>query len=435
MVGQAATITLLAVAWFLAARWGWKTTVPALHLPHLRAVDYFDATTLRRTHEYSRVVNLLWVGSTLAGLLVVAVIALRARTLARRIGIGRVGTGIVLGTLIATVSAFVALPFLLVSTWWDRRHGLIKTGYAEAVGTAWASVIVETLLLAFVVAVVMGFAIRLGRLWWVGAGPVFVALIAVVSFGAPYLVTGTDPLGSTALRRDARRLERATGTRGTPVRVEDVSDTTSQANAYTVGLGPSSRVVLWDTLLRFPHREVRVVMAHELGHVARKHVLKGVLWFALFVLPLLVVLAELMRRRGGLANPARVPLALLVASLLALAVTPAENVVSRRYEAEADWIALKATRDVPGARDLFVHFATSSLAEPNPPTWDYVMLETHPTIMQRVAMVAAWAAREKPGTRAPTADDGSLPLPPPNPLRNPADMSLTELAPRPCVRC
>ena len=220
------------------------------------------------------------------------------------------------------------------------------------------------------------------------------------------------------------------------MRVEDVSDTTSQANAYTVGFGPSRRVVLWDTLLRFPHREVRVVMAHQaLGHVKRKHVLKGVLWFALFVLPLLVVLAELMRRRGGLANPARVPLALLVASLLALAVTPAENVVSRRYEAEADWIALRTTRDVPGARDLFEHFATSSLAEPNPPTWDYVMLENHPTIMQRVAMVAAWAAREKPGTAAQTADDGSLPLPPPNPLRNPAEMSLTEVAAPPCVRC
>ena len=78
MVGQAATITLLAVAWFLGARWGWETTVPALHLPHLRAVDYFDATTLRRTHEYSRVVELLWVGSTLAGLLVVAAIAASA---------------------------------------------------------------------------------------------------------------------------------------------------------------------------------------------------------------------------------------------------------------------------------------------------------------------------------------------------------------------
>ena len=132
---------------------------------------------------------------------------------------------------------------------------------------------------------------------------------------------------------DVRELQRATGTVGTPVRVETVSDTTTQANAFSIGFGPSRRVVLWDTILRFPEREVRVVMAHELGHVARRHVLKGVLWFALFVLPLLALLAKLMQRRGGLADPARFPLALLVASLLALAVTPAENLVSRRYEA------------------------------------------------------------------------------------------------------
>jgi STE24 endopeptidase len=84
--------------------------------------------------------------------------------------------------------------------------------------------------------------------------------------------------------------------------------------------------------------------------------------------------------------------------LLALAVTPAANVVSRRYEAEADWIALRTTRDPSGARRLFERFATSSLAQPNPPTWVYLMLEDHPTLMQRIAMVRAWAAR---GSRNP----------------------------------
>ena len=72
---------------------------------------------------------------------------------------------------------------------------------------------------------------------------------------------------------------------------------------------------------------------------------------------------------------------------------PVTNVVSRRYESEADWVALRTTRDAPAARRLFQRFATKDLAEPNPSTLDYLLLENHPTIMQRIAMAKAWAAR------------------------------------------
>jgi STE24 endopeptidase len=66
------------------------------------------------------------------------------------------------------------------------------------------------------------------------------------------------------------------------------------------------------------------------------------------------------------------------------------NVVSRRYEAEADWVALRATHDPRSARSLFRRFTSVDLAQPNPPTWDYVLLENHPTVMQRIAMVEAF---------------------------------------------
>ncbi len=388
-----ATIAVLAGTWFLLARWVWHTQVPGnLRLPELDQADYFTPKTLQHAADYGRVVDDLWLLSTAAGVLVLAGVALRARSLARRIGIGRVGTGIVLTALIATISAAASLPFALVSLWWDRRHGLSKVGYENLLGGTWGSVIADTLVLSFVVAVVMGFAAWLGRWWWAGAGPVFIALIAVLTVASPYLAPGSHPLRRPALVSDARELTKATGTEGTPFRVEDVHDQTSQANAFSIGLGPTRRVVLWDTLLRFPHREVRVVMAHELGHVARGHLWKGIVWFGLFTLPLLALLAALFRG-DGLANPVKVPLALLAATVLTLLATPAENVVSRRYEGEADWVALRTTHDAAAARGLFSRFATTSLAEPNPSTWDYLMLENHPTIMQRIAMAKAWASR------------------------------------------
>jgi STE24 endopeptidase len=88
--------------------------------------------------------------------------------------------------------------------------------------------------------------------------------------------------------------------------------------------------------------------------------------------------------------------------VLGFLFAPFENVVSRRYEAEADWSALQATRDAASARKLFVDFQRTSLQEPDPPTWDYLWLETHPTIAQRIAMAQAWLkTKTSAGRRSP----------------------------------
>jgi len=86
--------------------------------------------------------------------------------------------------------------------------------------------------------------------------------------------------------------------------------------------------------------------------------------------------------------------AFLVLAVLGLLTAPLQNVVSRRYEAEADWRALRATRDPASATKLFQSFETTSLEQPNPSSWDYLWLENHPTLMQRIAMAQAWRTRD-----------------------------------------
>ena len=88
-----------------------------------------------------------------------------------------------------------------------------------------------------------------------------------------------------------------------------------------------------------------------------------------------------------------VPLALLVAVVLQVAASPAQNALSRRYEAEADWVALETTRDPRGAKQLHSELAEASLQDPDPPGWAFVLFDTHPTALQRIEMVAAWQAR------------------------------------------
>ena len=134
-------------------------------------------------------------------------------------------------------------------------------------------------------------------------------------------------------------------------------------------------------------------MAHELAHVERAHVWKGAAWFVLFAVPGVALVAFVLNRRGGPGDPGLVPLALLCAFVLSLAVLPAANAISRRYEAEADWFALVATRDPQAVAGLVRRLAVASLADPDPPGWSRQLLGTHPSPLDRIAMAEAYARR------------------------------------------
>jgi STE24 endopeptidase len=83
----------------------------------------------------------------------------------------------------------------------------------------------------------------------------------------------------------------------------------------------------------------------------------------------------------------------LVSVALQLLTLPLWTLVSRHEETEADWSALQATREPSTARALFARLATTSLADPEPPAWAYVLYADHLTIAQRIALTEAWQAR------------------------------------------
>jgi STE24 endopeptidase len=299
-----------------------------------------------------------------------------------------------LGMLGLGIVWLVQLPFTLLDVWWARRYDLTESGYLEWALGHWFELGGAFVSLCIALLVVMFLARWLGEIWWIPGAFVFVAIGATFAFAQPYLGE-TTPLKNPELKRSAKEFEQKQGVSGIPIDVEDVSGTTSQANAYAVGFGPSRRVVLWSTMLdgTFSDAEVRVVLAHEIGHHSSKHIPKGIAWFALFALPGAWVLMRLTRRRGGIGEAAAIPLALLVVAAIQLALSPAQTWISRRMEAEADWKALQTTRDPAAARGLFVGFGDSSLANPDPPGWAHVLLDSHPTLAQRVAMAAAWKQR------------------------------------------
>jgi len=389
---------VFAGGWIAAAVLLWDTTVPPLDLDGLDESRYFGERALRRAHDYSQGQRLIWLLGTAASIASLLVLVRVVPRRAASLGLGRIGSAIVVGMLVLVTLSFVGLPFSFAALWWQHHWGLGPFDvFAWIVGQR-LTLVANAMFAMLAIVVVVGFGARFGRRWWLAASPVFLVLLAALVFVSGWLLTAdTKSVRNPQLRADVSRLERAVGVDGTPVHVQDVSDWTDQPNAFAAGFGPSTNVVLWNTLLdgRFPRREVNAVVAHELAHVKRRHVLKSLGWFALFVLPAGLVVAEATRRRGGMQDPANLPYALLVFTVLGLVAAPFQNVVSRRYEAEADWLALRATHDPRSVKELFRDLERTSLAEPNPPLLDYVWLEDHPTVMQRIAMAERYRERRR----------------------------------------
>ncbi len=368
-----------------------------LALPKVNVDATFGAELVARAERYERFLYLDWALAQIAALLTLFVYAKRGTRFIRESAAGPIGTGMLLGMVGLAIVWLTQLPFSLAALWWDRRHGVSEIGYFEAVFGGWLQLGGTFVAACVALLVVMALARWLGSWWWIPGAGVFAVIAALLIFVSPYLTEGLEPAKDPRLQRTYERYEKAQDVDGIPLRIEKVSGDTSQANAYAFGMGPSSRIVLWDTLLdgRFSTREVDVVLAHELAHHSSNHIPEAIGWFALFALPGAFVLMLATRRRGGMGEPAAVPLALLVSAIFSLVVLPGQNLVSRGMEAEADWKALQTTQDPAAARGLFEEFATTSLGDPSPPTWAYLMLQTHPTLAQRVAMADAWQARRR----------------------------------------
>jgi STE24 endopeptidase len=398
-VAKWSTLVALAVGWVVAAWLLTRTTIPGnLHEPHISAAAEFQAPLLHRAERYDGVLRWLWVAGTLVTLAALLVFVKLGPRIAAAWELGRVAKGIMVGTVTTLGTWAVTLPVGAVALWWGRRYHLEKQDYVNWALEQWPSLVSQVVGLTIALTILLLLAGRFGRRWWLVAAPLFTLLGAALVLVLPYVESiGTREPHHTAVNARIRQLAREEGVGSTPIRIETVSDETTSANAYTTGIGPSARVFIWDTFFdgRFTNREIELVAAHEFGHVAHRHIWKGLAWSLLLTLPAFLVVEWATRRRGGLQRPELVPYALLVLALIGLVVTPFGNAVSRRYEAEADWSALRATRDPASAESLFRKFTRYDLVQPNPPLWSYVMLDNHPTVVQRIALARAYRERAR----------------------------------------
>jgi len=243
--------------------------------------------------------------------------------------------------------------------------------------------------------------------WWLWAGLGAAALTVLLSFVFPVLVEPVfnkfTPMPAGPLREQLLELARRDEVPVRDVLVADASRRTRAVNAYVSGLGPTRRIVVYDTLLdRAEPAEVASVVAHELGHARDKDVVTGTVLGALGSAAAVTAVYLLgqwsaLRHLAGVpdvADPRSVGLLVGLAAVAGLVAGPAQNALSRRIEARADAHALALTGDPVTFEAMEARLATVNLADPDPPRLEQLLFATHPTTVERIAAARAYARGE-----------------------------------------
>jgi STE24 endopeptidase len=304
---------------------------------------------------------------------------------------------------LSAVSLLIKWP---LGMWYESRlrdYGLSTQHWPAWTADRLKSFGVQTVLVAIMVFAVVWLARRAPERWWIPAAAGAFLLTVVASFVYPIVVeplfNDFTPLPAGPLRSDLIAMASRDGVPVEDVLVADASRRTTALNAYVSGFGATRRIVVYDTLLRAPAGEVKLVVAHELGHAKNGDVLYGTLVGALGAaagacLLFLVVSSGGLRRRAAVpsvGDPRAVGLLLGLMSLATVLSGPAENVVSRQIEARADVHALDLTRDPATFAAMQKRLAVTNISDLSPDAFEYFMYASHPTTPQRLALARSWA--------------------------------------------
>src|SRR5579875_3731005 len=287
--------------------------------------DHFSEAEIARGRAFSRPQRRLARARSLLGTALLVELARRPpAALSRRGGGSAPQTALAAGAL----SLALALPGLPLRALARRRA--IAAGLDTQSWSGWGSDLakaaaIEAGLGAALAAGLAALSARERERWWRAAALATVGLSTLVGGLAPVLLdpifNDFDPLPAGETRTDVLSLAAAAGIDVGEVYAVDASRRTSAANAYVTGLGPTKRVVLYDTLLdRYERDEIRLVVAHELAHLRHRDVWRGVAYTAILAGPLCWATQQVAAALAGRAphepiDPAALPALALAAAI------------------------------------------------------------------------------------------------------------------------
>ncbi len=231
--------------------------------------------------------------------------------------------------------------------------------------------------------------------WWIWTAIFWIIFTIVLSRVAPVVILPlffkVKPLSDDDLRTRLMSLAEKCGSKVNGVFEIDLSKKTVKANAALAGLGKTRRVLLGDTMLKeYTHDEIEAVLAHELGHHKKGHIMKLLVFgaaanFIGFYIASLVFNALSWRLNlRGVSDLAGFPFLLLIFFFFALVMMPVQNGLSRKFEREADRFALEITGNPGAFISMMGKLGDQNLADREPNRFIEIFLYDHPPIGKRL---------------------------------------------------
>jgi len=372
-------------------------------------VNEEKATRYQRLKRRTSVLSVAWGAAVLLMLLLSGASAgLRdaARSLAAGVGLGA-SSGLILTiyvVLLTLLNEAGSLPLSFYSGFLvERRYGLSAQRLRAWMGDQFKGLALG-LLLAMVAANIVYACIRwMPGAWWAPAGLIFAVLIVGLAKVAPVVLLPVfytvKPLDRETLRGRLLTLAERAGARVVGAYEWGLAEKTRKANAALTGLGSTRRILVSDTMLsEYSEDEIEVVLAHELAHHVHGDIWKGLFFESGLIVAgfyvafrVLDALAPALALENS-ADPAGLPLLLLAGGVVSLAMVPAANALSRRYERSADRFALELTRNPAAFISAMRRLGAQNLAEEHPSRAVQWLFYSHPPIADRIAVARAFKA-------------------------------------------
>ncbi len=313
------------------------------------------------------------------------------------LGLSFTGSGIVFFILLFYADAVLTAPLSLFRAFRIEK----KYGFNTMTPGLWATDFVKSTAVSTVISIAVIYAaLRIiemsPALWWFWIWAFFLVFTVFMIYISPYVI---EPLFNKFEPIDSgleARIKEVAGRAGIKVKRVlkiDASKRTRHTNAYFTGIGRVKRIVLYDTLLeRLNTGEILSVLAHEIGHWKRRHILKNLalleaaslaVLFMAYILMQGESLNELFNIRGGTFFTKAALLAFM-AGIAAAPLEPLLNYISRRREYEADAYSCSLTDDPDSMAEALIKLSKDNLSNLYPHPLYAAFHYSHPPVLQRI---------------------------------------------------
>ena len=235
-----------------------------------------------------------------------------------------------------------------------------------------------------------------GSWWWLPFGVIMFVVSVLLARVVPIFILPlfykVTPIEDSILKERIVELSTMAGLKVENVFKFDMSKNTKKANAAFTGLGKSKRILLGDTLLEsYSHDEIETVIAHELGHYKKKHIIKNIIIGTIFSFLTFFLIAQLYSMSIGwfgfisITQISALPILILWGTIIGLILEPVTNAISRKYEYEADNYAVLSTNKKEAFISTLEKLTDQNLGDREPHPLVEWFFYSHPSIKKRIA--------------------------------------------------